>query len=89
MSTVRKGVPLRPVWPTTSDDDLLRSLTRAALATGLAAALDGARPSEVEHRNWSDDRAVGLVLRSAVSPTMTTNAPGARAADRGRNAAIV
>jgi hypothetical protein len=88
MSTVRKGVPVRPVWPTTSDDDLLRSLTRAALATGLAA-LDDARPSEVAHRNWSDDRTVELVLRSAVSPTMTTNAPGARAADRGRNPAVV
>jgi capsid protein len=48
------------------------SLTRAAIASGLAA-LDGVRPSDIAKR-WYDDR-VELVLRAASSPTALSTTP--------------
>lgn len=54
----------------------MRSLTRATIATGLAALDKGARPVEhASRRGWSDDRGLGLVLRAAVSPTTLGNTP--------------
>jgi hypothetical protein len=51
----------------------MRSFVRSCLCVGLSALDKSVRPGDIARR-W-EDRAVGLVLRAAVSPTSLANTP--------------
>ena len=54
-------------------DTQRRSLTRAITAIALAGESRSA--SAFLNRAWPNDAAAGLILRAAVSPTLTSNYP--------------
>lgn len=57
-------------------DQAVRTLVRAAIATGLSALDKSVRPAEhANRRGWGDDRGLDLVLRAAVLPTSLSNTP--------------
>jgi hypothetical protein len=66
-------IPLRPDY-TATRDAAVASLVRACIATGLATLDRETRPSD-HARAWADDRALGLILRAAVSPATIASTP--------------
>jgi hypothetical protein len=74
MNTRPQGIPLVP------DKDArrvaaVRSLTRAALATGVAALERTTRAADYVRQTWEGDHVADMVLRAAVSPaTLAGNA---------------
>jgi hypothetical protein len=66
-------IPLRPD-PRALELDQRRSLVRAATAVALGAVTPHP-PHEILARAWPNDSGAAMVLRAAVTPTMTSNAP--------------
>jgi hypothetical protein len=60
-------IPLRPD-PDARRDAHVRSLTRAAIATGLSALDHQIRAQDYARRTWGNDHLVDMVLRAAVQP---------------------
>ena len=66
---MNKPVPI-PLVPDRSAgrDAHVRSLVRAAIATGIAALEKPTRATEYVKATWNDDHLAGMVLRAAVQP---------------------
>jgi hypothetical protein len=62
-------------FPLPSDLNGTRALTRAVIATGLAAMKRPNLPDEVAKKLWGNDPDVALVLRAAVTPHTIANTP--------------
>jgi hypothetical protein len=58
-------------------DRTIRSLVRAAIATGVAKLDSNIRPAAYAARQWPNDRTVEHLIRGAVSPLSTSSAPPA------------
>jgi hypothetical protein len=69
----RQQLPLRPD-PDAARERSVRSLTRAAIATGISALDKQTHPQEFVKRTW-DDHCSDMILRAAVTPTSFAGSP--------------
>jgi len=67
-------LPLKPD-PDAARNQAVRSLTRAAITTGLAALDRGIRPARFAQETWPQDNGVALVLRSSSGLLTRDDAP--------------
>jgi hypothetical protein len=81
-------LPLKPD-PEAARNQVVRSLTRAAITTGLAAIDRNIRVAEFIEKTWPEDDGVALVLRAATHPTTRADAPALSAISAAFLAALV